>query len=108
MAACVAFPPKSSCCLHIQGNSTQFPAGASTPSDSYSETDPVKIALEGVALFRKEGQEIIIVDTSGRHKQEDSLFEEMQQIQQAVVRRPAQGGGEEGCLRLPTNLSSSL
>ena len=27
---------------------------------------------------------MIIVDTSGRHKQEESLFEEMLQIQQAV------------------------
>ena len=35
-------------------------------------------------MFKKEGQEIIIVDTSGRHKQEASLFEEMQQIAEAV------------------------
>ncbi len=35
-------------------------------------------------MFKKEGQEIIIVDTSGRHKQEASLFEEMQQIAAAV------------------------
>ena len=28
-------------------------------------------------MFKNEGFEIIIVDTSGRHKQEDSLFEEM-------------------------------
>ena len=35
---------------------------------SYSETDPVAIAEEGVEAFKKEGYEIIIVDTSGRHK----------------------------------------
>lgn len=35
---------------------------------SHSETDPVAIAEEGVAMFKKEGYEIIIVDTSGRHK----------------------------------------
>ena len=29
---------------------------------------------------RKEGYELIIVDTSGRHKQEEGLFEEMKQI----------------------------
>lgn len=29
--------------------------------------------------------EIIIVDTSGRHKQESDLFEEMKQIQGATV-----------------------
>lgn len=42
-----------------------------------NETDPVKIADEGVAYFRKHNYEIIIVDTSGRHKQENALFEEM-------------------------------
>jgi signal recognition particle subunit SRP54 len=51
---------------------------------SYTERDPVKIARDGVEMFKKEGQEIIIVDTSGRHKQEASLFEEMQQISAAV------------------------
>ena len=50
----------------------------------YTEPDPVKIAAEGVAKFRKEGNEIIIVDTSGRHKQEAALFEEMQQVAAAV------------------------
>jgi signal recognition particle subunit SRP54 len=41
---------------------------------SYTEVDPVVIAQEGVEMFKKEGFEIIIVDTSGRHKQEESLF----------------------------------
>lgn len=36
--------------------------------------------------FKKEGTEIIIVDTSGRHKQEEELFEEMQQIANVIVR----------------------
>ena len=35
-------------------------------------------------MFRNEGFEIIIVDTSGRHKQEDSLFEEMLAVSNAV------------------------
>jgi len=47
---------------------------------SYSETDPVVIADDGVQLFRKERYELILVDTSGRHRQESALFEEMQQI----------------------------
>lgn len=34
---------------------------------SYSETDPVQIAEEGVKYFKKENYEMIIVDTSGRH-----------------------------------------
>lgn len=52
---------------------------------SYTEVDPVVIAQDGVEMFKKEGYEIIIVDTSGRHKQEESLFEEMLQVSNAVV-----------------------
>lgn len=52
---------------------------------SYTEMDPVVIASEGVEKFKAENFEIIIVDTSGRHKQEDSLFEEMLQVSNAVV-----------------------
>lgn len=48
------------------------------------ETDPVKIAAEGAAYFRKMKYEIIIVDTSGRHKQESALFDEMKQVQKEV------------------------
>ncbi|XP_070577291.1 signal recognition particle subunit SRP54 [Ptychodera flava] len=51
---------------------------------SYTEMDPVVIAAEGVEKFKKENFEIIIVDTSGRHKQEESLFEEMLQVSNAV------------------------
>lgn len=51
---------------------------------SYEEADPVKIARDGVALFRKEKQDLILVDTSGRHKQEESLFEEMKQLHDAI------------------------
>lgn len=47
--------------------------------------DPVVIAAEGVEKFKKENFEIIVVDTSGRHKQEESLFEEMLQVSNAVV-----------------------
>ena len=63
----------------------------------YNETDPVKIAEEGVELFKKEKYDLIIVDTSGRHKrlglsdakgflslrQEAALFDEMQQVAEA-------------------------
>mmetsp|Transcript_6424 Transcript_6424/g.8715 ORF Transcript_6424/g.8715 Transcript_6424/m.8715 type:complete len:520 (-) Transcript_6424:244-1803(-) len=51
---------------------------------SYTEADPVRLAEEGVAQFRDENYEVIIVDTSGRHKQEAALFEEMQEIHEAV------------------------
>jgi len=53
---------------------------------SLTEADPVKIAAEGVQQMKAEGSEIIIVDTSGRHKQEAELFKEMEQVAAAVVR----------------------
>lgn len=51
---------------------------------SYTEIDPVLIASEGVNKFKAEKFEIIIVDTSGRHMQADSLFEEMLQVSNTV------------------------
>lgn len=51
---------------------------------SYSESDPVQVAAQGASKFKKEGFEIIIVDTSGRHKQESALFQEMGEISAAV------------------------
>ncbi|OCK76831.1 signal recognition particle protein, partial [Lepidopterella palustris CBS 459.81] len=51
---------------------------------SHTQTDPVVVAREGVEKFKKERFEIIIVDTSGRHRQEKDLFDEMVQIQRAV------------------------
>jgi hypothetical protein len=68
---------------------------------SHTETDPVKAAREGVEQFKNEKYDIILVDTSGRHKyvqrcsserliaiqcvvfffrQEEGLFQEMQQV----------------------------
>jgi signal recognition particle subunit SRP54 len=51
---------------------------------SYTETDPVVISSQGVAKFKAERFEVIIVDTSGRHRQEAELFEEMRQISREV------------------------
>lgn len=51
---------------------------------SYTEVDPAVIAKQGVEKFKAEKVDIIIVDTSGRHKQESALFDEMKQIEQAV------------------------
>lgn len=53
--------------------------------NSYTESDPVRIAVEGVERFKKENCDLIIVDTSGRHKQEAALFEEMRQVSEATV-----------------------
>ncbi|KAF3641899.1 Signal recognition particle 54 kDa protein 2 [Capsicum annuum] len=51
---------------------------------SYTESDPVKIAVDGVEMFKKENCDLIIVDTSGCHKQEAALFEEVQQVSEAT------------------------
>lgn len=51
---------------------------------SLTQTDPAVVAREGVEKFKKERFEVIIVDTSGRHRQEQDLFDEMVQIQNAV------------------------
>ncbi|KAI3971085.1 hypothetical protein MKW92_018076 [Papaver armeniacum] len=58
-----------------------FRAGA---FDHYVETDPVNIAVQGLDKFRKENCDLIIIDTSGRHQQEASLFEEMRQLTDAT------------------------
>jgi signal recognition particle subunit SRP54 len=50
----------------------------------YIETDPVKLAKDGMEQFKSENFDLIIVDTSGRHKQESALFEEMEQVAAAL------------------------
>ncbi|KAH0840500.1 signal recognition particle protein SRP54 [Fonsecaea monophora] len=51
---------------------------------SLTQTDPAVVAAEGVGRFKKEKFEVIIVDTSGRHKQEADLFQEMILVQNAI------------------------
>lgn len=53
---------------------------------SHEEKDAVEIVREGLLRFREEGFELIIIDTSGRHRQETELFDEMRQI--AAVAQP--------------------
>lgn len=49
-----------------------------------SDPDPVKVAREGVSKFKKNDFELILVDTSGRHTQEDALFAEMKDLIDAI------------------------
>jgi signal recognition particle subunit SRP54 len=51
---------------------------------SYTEPDPVLIAERGVKQFEKDRYELILVDTSGRHKQQAELFDEMREIAAVV------------------------
>lgn len=51
---------------------------------SYVESDPAKIASDGVSKFKADKFDLIIVDTSGRHKQEQDLLDEMLGISSVV------------------------
>jgi len=48
------------------------------------EKDAIKLAKNGVKHFRKKKNDIIIVDTAGRHKEEKGLIEEMKKISKAI------------------------
>lgn len=49
------------------------------------ESDPINIAMEGVENFKKDGCDLIIIDTSGRHKQKKDLLEELCKIYKEMV-----------------------
>ncbi|OMJ14165.1 Signal recognition particle 54 kDa protein [Smittium culicis] len=53
-------------------------------ADTFRAADPAQIAAEGVAKFKEKKFELVIVDTSGRHKQESALFDEMKQIHKEI------------------------
>ncbi len=48
------------------------------------EKNAAKLAKRGVEEMAKKGVELILIDTSGRHKEETGLIKEMQEIEKAV------------------------
>ncbi|MDK2373247.1 MAG: signal recognition particle receptor subunit alpha [Candidatus Korarchaeota archaeon] len=46
--------------------------------------DPVRIMRDGLERFRKEKYNIVIVDTAGRHKEEEGLMKELREYYEAV------------------------
>lgn len=46
--------------------------------------DAVEIARRGVEKLRERGIEVILIDTAGRHRSQETLMEEMKQMQKAV------------------------
>lgn len=46
--------------------------------------DSIRLIKEGVSSFREQDYQVILVDTAGRHKEENSLMKEMKQIVQAI------------------------
>lgn len=49
-----------------------------------SERDPVRIGIKALRKLEAEGYELAIIDTAGRHKEEDALMEEMKSIAEAI------------------------
>jgi signal recognition particle subunit SRP54 len=48
------------------------------------EKDAIKVAKKGVKHFESKKTQLILVDTAGRHKEEESLIREMKQIAKAI------------------------
>ena len=46
--------------------------------------DAVEIARRGVEKLRESGADVILIDTAGRHRSQETLMEEMKQMQKAV------------------------
>lgn len=49
-----------------------------------SDKESTIIAKEGVNSFERQGMNLVIIDTAGRHKEEKGLLEEMEQIVRAI------------------------
>ncbi|MBS7611175.1 signal recognition particle protein Srp54 [Candidatus Bathyarchaeota archaeon] len=49
-----------------------------------NEKDPVKISLNGLKFFREIKRELVIIDTAGRHKDEESLMREVSQLYETI------------------------
>ncbi len=58
--------------------------GDEVPIFRISTEDPVKIIKEGVAKFRKEKYNVVLVDTAGRHKDEEGLMEVLEEYVRAA------------------------
>lgn len=46
--------------------------------------DPVKIVLNGLELFRRSRRDLVIIDTAGRHKDEESLMKEVKELYEVI------------------------
>ena len=52
--------------------------------DEGNEKDSAKVARRGLEFFKNQNSNVVIVDTAGRHKEEQGLLDEMVQISKAV------------------------
>ncbi|CAK66054.1 unnamed protein product (macronuclear) [Paramecium tetraurelia] len=51
---------------------------------SYFESDPVNATQDGVQIFKKEGIDIILIDTVGKYEKETDLCKEMKQMEYMI------------------------
>jgi signal recognition particle subunit SRP54 len=65
--------------LEQLGRQTQLPVYSFS-----GDADPVSVARKGVERARSEGQDVVIVDTAGRHHVDDALMEELAAVRGAT------------------------
>ena len=82
------------------------------------EKDAVKLAKKGFKEMKKDGVELILLDTSGRHREEVGLIKEMRDISRAVKPQEIvlvidgtlgqQAGVQSGAFKKATNIGSII
>jgi signal recognition particle subunit SRP54 len=81
-----------------------------------NQKDAVKLAKKGFSEMKKRGIELILLDTSGRHREETSLIKEMKSISKAVKPQEImlvidgtlgqQAGSQAAAFKQATNIGS--
>ena len=79
LAACDTFRPAAIEQLKVLGEQVQVPVYTEE-----GEKDPIRIARNAVALARKEGYSVVIVDTAGRLSVDDRLMDEISALHKAL------------------------
>ncbi len=82
------------------------------------EKNAVKLAKRGVSEMKKKGIELILVDTSGRHREETGLIKEMRDIAKAIKPQEIilvidgtlgqQAGSQAAAFKKATNIGSII
>jgi fused signal recognition particle receptor len=79
LVACDVYRPAAIKQLHVVGESV----GAKVYSDE-GESDPVKIAKDGVKFAEKNGIDIVFIDTAGRLHNKKGLMDELSKIRRVM------------------------
>ena len=79
LVACDVYRPAAIDQLHVVGESIKI--------DVYSDrdtSDPVKIAMDGIAFAKANGHNVVIVDTAGRLAVDEAMMTEIANIHKAI------------------------